>query len=71
MSKGGRRDGAGRKRIGISIHTRVDEKLLERIDKEIKGNSRAEKIRNCLNIGLESNSTNDNERIKIDGENTI
>lgn len=55
MSKGGKREGSGRKKIGISIHTRIEEELLEKIEKEIYGNSRAEKIRNCLKIGLENN----------------
>ena len=55
MSKGGKREGSGRKKIGRSIHTRVEEELLEKIEKEIYGNSRAEKIRNCLKLGLENN----------------
>ena len=55
MSKGGKREGSGRKKIGISIHTRIEEELLEKIEKEIYGNSRAEKIRNCLKIGLKNN----------------
>lgn len=58
MSKGGKREGSGRKKIGISIHTRVEEELLEKIEEEIDGISRAEKIRNCLKIGLESNKLN-------------
>jgi metal-responsive CopG/Arc/MetJ family transcriptional regulator len=73
MSKGGKREGSGRKKIGISIHTRVEEDLLERIDEEIGGNSRAEKIRNCLKLGLENNKLKikSNERTKENGENTI
>lgn len=54
MSKGGKREGSGRKRIGISIHTRIEEDLLERIEYEIDGDSRAEKIRNCLKLGLQN-----------------
>ena len=73
MSKGGKREGSGRKKIGISIHTRVEEELLERIEEEIGGNSRAEKIRNCLKIGLENNKLKMkcSERKKENGENTI
>lgn len=52
MSKGGKRDGAGRKRIGIVITTRLEENLLYEIDEKIEGKSRAEKIRNCLKKGL-------------------
>lgn len=64
MSKGGRRDGSGRKKIGISIHTRIEENLLNRINNEIEGSNRAEKIRNCLKIGLENNNIKSNERTK-------
>lgn len=73
MSKGGKREGSGRKKIGISIHTRVEEELLERIEEEIDGSSRAEKIRNCLKIGLENNKLKmkSNERKKENGEKTI
>lgn len=73
MSKGGRREGSGRKKIGVSIHTRVEEDLLERIEEEIGGKSRAEKIRNCLKIGLANNKLKmeSNERKKENGENTI
>lgn len=60
MSKGGKRKGAGRKRIGISIHTRIEEDLLSRIEKEIDGKSRAEKIRNCLKLGLKNNQLDRN-----------
>lgn len=54
MGKGGSRVGAGRKKIGIVINTRIDKELIERIEKEIEGNSRAEKIRKCLEKGLEN-----------------
>ena len=50
--KGGKREGSGRKKIGQIINIRIDEKLLNEIDKTIKGKSRAEKIRNCLRKGL-------------------
>lgn len=53
MSKGGKRQGAGRKKIGIIINTRIEEELLYEIDKKIEGKSRAEKIRNCLKKGLD------------------
>lgn len=53
MSKGGKREGAGRKRIGIVVNTRIEEELLDEIDKKIEGQSRAEKIRNCLRKGLD------------------
>ncbi|MCT4508236.1 MAG: hypothetical protein N4A48_05640 [Tepidibacter sp.] len=53
MSKGGKREGAGRKKIGIVINTRIEEELLYQIDKNIEGKNRAEKIRNCLRKGLD------------------
>lgn len=52
MAKGGKREGSGRKKIGQIINIRIDEKLLNEIDKTIEGKSRAEKIRNCLRKGL-------------------
>lgn len=53
MSKGGKRDSAGRKKIGIVVNTRIEKDILEKIDREFDGSSRAEKIRNCLKKGLE------------------
>ena len=59
MAKGGKREGSGRKRIGIVINTRIEKDLLDEIDKKIAGKSRAEKIRNCLKKGLHiENGTN-------------
>ncbi len=55
MGKGGKREGAGRKKIGVVINTRISKELIERIEKEITGKSRAEKIRKCLEKGLENN----------------
>lgn len=55
MSKGGRRDGSGRKKVGKVINTRIEEDILDKIDREIEGKNRAEKIRNCLRLGLENN----------------
>lgn len=55
MARGGKREGSGRKKIGISIHTRIEKDILERIEEEIDGNNRAEKIRKCLKKGLENN----------------
>ncbi|MBN3345523.1 hypothetical protein CF050_01165 [Clostridium botulinum] len=53
MSKGGKREGAGRKKIGIVVNTRIEKELLYEIDKKIEGESRAAKIRNCLRKGLD------------------
>jgi hypothetical protein len=52
MSKGGKREGSGRKKIGMTLNTRVEYKIIEEIDKFVNGDSRAEKIRKCLDIGL-------------------
>ena len=54
MTKGGRRNNSGRKKIGVFVNTRIENYILQEIDNKIEGNSRAEKIRNCLKKGLES-----------------
>lgn len=61
MSKGGKRDNSGRKKIGVIVNTRIEDYILQEIDDKIEGNSRAEKIRNCLKKGLEN----------INGKNSI
>lgn len=53
MAKGGKRLGAGRKKIGVIINLRVQEDLLDEIDRCISGKTKAEKIRKCLLKGLE------------------
>lgn len=53
MSKGGKRDNCGRKKIGRVINIRIEEEILNNIDKMIEGRTRAEKVRNCLKKGLE------------------
>ncbi|EOU1993077.1 hypothetical protein ACSXDQ_10195 [Clostridium perfringens] len=55
MSKGGKRENCGRKKIGIVVNIRIEEDVLYRIENEIEGKSRAEKIRSCLKKGLEIN----------------
>ena len=52
MSKGGKRIGSGRKKVGVVINTRIEEQLLKEIENRIEGKSRAEKIRVCLKAGL-------------------
>ena len=61
MSKGGKRDNSGRKKIGVIVNTRIENYILQEIDNKIEGSSRAEKIRNCLKNGLEN----------VDGKNSI
>lgn len=61
MSKGGKRDNSGRKKIGVIVNTRIEDYILQEIEDKIEGNSRAEKIRNCLKKGLEN----------INGKNSI
>ncbi len=58
MSKGGKRVGAGRKKIGKVINLRLQEDLLNEIDRNIEGKTKAEKIRNCLLRGLEKDNGN-------------
>lgn len=58
MSKGGKRVGAGRKKIGKVINLRLQEDLLNQIDRNIEGKTKAEKIRNCLLRGLEKDNGN-------------
>lgn len=52
MSRGGKRTGSGRKKIGTTLNTRVENEIIMEIEKLIEGDSRADKIRKCLNIGL-------------------
>ncbi|MGL5715694.1 DNA cytosine methyltransferase [Cetobacterium sp.] len=53
MKKGGRRPNSGRKNIvGKQINIKVEEELLENIEKAFKGNTRMDKIRSCLKEGL-------------------
>lgn len=59
MSRGGKRLGSGRKKIGVVINTRIEEDLLNEIDEKVEGKSRAEKIRNCLKKGLDIEDGND------------
>lgn len=54
MSKGGKRDNSGRKKIGVIVNTRIEDYILQEINDKVEGNSRAEKIRNCLKKGLEN-----------------
>ncbi|MBS6889113.1 MULTISPECIES: hypothetical protein [Clostridium] len=54
MSKGGKRQNSGRKKIGVIINTRIEDYILQEIDDRFEGCSRAEKIRNCLKKGLEN-----------------
>lgn len=53
MSKGGKREGSGRKSIGDVVNVRIQKEILDKIDEQFTGNSRAEKIRNCLRKGLD------------------
>ena len=52
MPSGGLRENAGRKKIGVVINTRIEEQLIEQIDLYIRGLSRADKIRKCLQLGI-------------------
>lgn len=52
MSKGGKRENCGRKKIGTVINIRIEEEILEKIENEFEGRSKAEKIRACLKKGL-------------------
>ncbi|WP_291735202.1 hypothetical protein [Clostridium sp.] len=54
MSKGGKRNNSGRKKIGMVINIRVEDDIVYRIDNEFEGKSRAEKIRACLKKGLDT-----------------
>lgn len=53
MKKGGKRANSGRKNIvGKQINIKIEEELLEKIEKNFKGNTRIDKIRSCLKEGL-------------------
>ena len=53
MSKGGKRMGSGRKKVGTVINIRIEEEILRILDNMEIGKSRAEKIRYCIKKGLE------------------
>lgn len=53
MASGGIRANAGRKKIGIVVNARIDEQIIEQIDRHIQGLSRADRIRQCLLLGIE------------------
>ncbi len=53
MASGGSRENAGRKKIGLVVNTRIDDRLIGQIERYIDGSSRAEKIRKCLVAGIE------------------
>lgn len=55
MSKGGKRENSGRKRIGTVVNIRIEKEILDYIEAEFNGKSRAEKIRACLRKGLKNN----------------
>lgn len=56
MSQGGKRENSGRKRIGTIVNIRIEEEILNEIETEFEGKSRAEKIRACLKNGLKKNN---------------
>lgn len=53
MAIGGKRKGAGRKKIGNIINIRLQDNILIEIEKQFTGSSRAEKIRKCIMKGLD------------------
>lgn len=52
MGQGGKRVNSGRKKIGKVLNTRIDSYTLKYIDSNFIGNTRAERIRECLNSGI-------------------
>lgn len=62
--KGGKRKGSGRKKIGKLINIRIENEILDRIEKNIEGINRAEKIRKCLKRGLEKDMCKSKQKIK-------
>ncbi len=57
MPRGGKRDGAGRKKIGesdtVTITTRIPEEVREEIEELGKGDKISEKFRYVIDKGLE------------------
>lgn len=56
MSKGGKRENSGRKKIGTVVNIRIEKEILDSIESKFNGNSKAEKIRACLRQGLKNNN---------------
>lgn len=71
MASGGVRINAGRKKVGVVINTRIDEDIINQLEIDIKGNSRADKIRKCLLLGLEKNNEIQKEKHYNNNSTTI
>lgn len=55
MSKGGKRQNSGRKKIdGKPVKIIIENEVLENIESKFEGKTQAEKIRKCIQKGLES-----------------
>ncbi|MGJ8538581.1 hypothetical protein [Heyndrickxia coagulans] len=52
MGRGGKREGAGRKKLGKDVKVKLDESTIEDINKLSHGITQSERIRNCINLGL-------------------
>lgn len=71
MSSGGVRLNAGRKKVGVVVNTRIDEEIISQLDSFISGNSRADRIRKCLLLGLKKNEEIKKENSYNSNSNTI
>ncbi|MEG0641161.1 MAG: hypothetical protein RSB70_03065 [Clostridium sp.] len=52
MSRGGKREGSGRKKLGRDIRIKIEESTIEDINNLSHGITQSDRIRNCINLGL-------------------
>lgn len=52
MSRGGKREGSGRKKLGKDIRVKLEETIIDDINKFSNGTTQSDRIRNCIKLGL-------------------
>ena len=52
MSRGGKREGSARKKLGKDIRIKLEETIIDDINKFSKGTTQSDRIRNCIKLGL-------------------
>lgn len=52
MGRGGKREGAGRKKLGRDIKVKLEETTINDINRFSQGTTQSDRIRNCIELGL-------------------
>lgn len=63
MSRGGKREGSGRKKLGRDVRIKLEESTIEDINNLSYGITQSDRIRNCIYLGL--------KLLKQDGEEPV